>query len=542
MAPVTIDYPPLFPNFDFKSPDYGAAFKRRREAIEEIRAQSHILPALRAYYREHPAQFISDWGCTFDTRNVAKGRPAHIPFILFPRQVEFVEWIIRMWRGSEPGIADKSRDAGVSWVCGALAATLCEFYDGLTIGFGSRKEDLVDKAGDPDCQFWKIRYFINSLPPEFKGEWTEKKHAKHLTIQFPDSDNVIKGEAGENIGRGGRAAIYFIDEAAHLPRPDQVDFALSQTTHCRIDLSSVKGRSNPFAQKRWSWPAHRIFTFHWRQDPRKDDAWYASETEKINNPIIVAQEIDIDYSASMEGGVIPSAWIDAAVDAHIKLGIKPTGDLCAALDVADEGQDMNALCGAHGIVVELVDDWSGKGADIFSTVMKAFLICDMRGYRLLKYDADGIGAGVRGDARIINEKRKDKKIEVDAFWGSGAVINPLGEDVPGRKNEDFFQNRKAQAWWSLRVRFQRTYRAIVEHMPFEPDELISISSQSGTKYLKLMTELAQPTFTQSASGKLMIDKMPDGARSPNLADSCMIRFAKSERTKMRISEAALARV
>jgi hypothetical protein len=128
-----------------------------------------------------------------------------------------------------------------------------------------------------------------------------------------------------------------VDEAAFLQRPLLIDAALSQTTRCRIDLSSVNGMSNPFAQKRHSGKIP-VFTFHWRSDPRKDDEWYRKECEKIDNPVIVAQELDLNYQASAEGILIPSEWVQAAVDAHIKLGIEPTGQRLGAMDIADEGK------------------------------------------------------------------------------------------------------------------------------------------------------------------------------------------------------------
>ena len=59
---------------------------------------------------------------------------------------------------------------------------------------------------------------------------------------------LSKGEAGDNIGRGDRTTLYLVDEAAFLQRPLLIDAALSQTTRCRIDLSSVNGMTNPFAQ------------------------------------------------------------------------------------------------------------------------------------------------------------------------------------------------------------------------------------------------------------------------------------------------------
>ncbi|ENF0482713.1 TerL protein, partial [Escherichia coli] len=104
------------------------------------------------------------------------------------------------------------------------------------------------------------------------------------------------------------------------------------------DLSSVNGMNNPFAQKRHSGKIP-VFTFHWRSDPRKDDEWYHKECEKIDNPVIVAQELDLNYQASAEGILIPSEWVQAAVDAHIRLGIQPGGQRLGAMDVADEGRD-----------------------------------------------------------------------------------------------------------------------------------------------------------------------------------------------------------
>jgi hypothetical protein len=43
-----------------------------------------MLPALRQFYRDNPAQFIIDWGMTTDPRNLDYGLPVTIPFLLFP--------------------------------------------------------------------------------------------------------------------------------------------------------------------------------------------------------------------------------------------------------------------------------------------------------------------------------------------------------------------------------------------------------------------------------------------------------------------------
>lgn len=521
---------------DFLNPNYTAVFKQRLDRLNRIRKDPSILPELMAYYRDHPADFINDWGTTSDPRLVGKGLPSVVPFLLFDRQREMIDYIVRKWKNGEPGLIEKSRDVGASWVSMALACTLCLFNHGLVIGFGSRKEEYVDMKGSPKSLFWKGREFVKRLPREFRGSWIESD-SPFLRIGFKDTESFITGEAGDGIGRGDRTAIYLIDEAAYLERPELIDYSLSATTDCRIDMSSVNGMNNPFAEKRHGGRVE-VFSFRWEQDPRKDQAWYEKKKLELP-PTVVAQELDLDYSASVEGIIIPGEWARACVDAHTRLGITPSGARSASLDVADAGIDNNAVCGAHGILIETLEMWSGKGSDIFATTEKAFAICDAKGYDTLTYDADGLGAGVKGDARVINEKRA-VKLTVKPFRGSSSVENPKGEDIKGTKNEDYFYNHKAQAWWALRMRIERTFRWVVEGKPCDPDEILSISSRC-THYRQLLVELSQPTYKSNGIGKILVDKAPDGSKSPNLADSVVIKFGKAAHKPMIISGTALAR-
>jgi phage terminase large subunit len=533
---------PLNFGFDFKNPDYRVVYEWRLQKLKKIRADPSVLPALKAYYREHPAQLVIDFGNTYDPRLVRRGLPAVLPFLLFPKQEELAYWIVERWKAGEPGLIEKSRDMGITWLVMSLACVMCLLNREMAIGTGSRKEDLVDRLGDPDSMLEKARLFMSGLPREFRGGWdrNDKTCSAHMRIKFPETDSIITGEAGDAIGRGGRKAIYLVDEAAHLERPHLIDASLSANTDCRIDLSSVKGMANPFAVKRFGGNIP-VFSFHHTDDPRKGPEWYAQQQRTLD-PVTLAQEVDMSYTASVEGVVIPNEWIRASVDAARKLGIKPTGARRGALDVADEGTDKNAFCGAHGIEVQTVEEWSGLGSDIFKTTERAFILCDTGEYEDLKYDADGLGAGVRGDANVINERRKvqsQRPIVASAFRGSAAVVDPEKEDVKSRKNEDYFANLKAQSWWRLRIRFQKTYRAVIEGHPFEPDEIISLSPQI-SNIQKLITELSQPTWSLNGAGKILIDKAPDGVKSPNLADSVMIQFAPGERQPIKVGAHMLA--
>lgn len=514
-------------DFDFKNPDYSAVFALRADNLRKIRENPSALPALLAHYKHNPAQFIIDWGCTFDPRNAERGLPPIVPFILFPRQIEWIEWCMGKWKNQESAPVVKSRDMGLSWLTIALACVMSITHDDLVIGFGSRKEEYVDKIGSPKSLFHKGRMFMNLLPPEFRGGFDQNTTAPHMRLRFPATGSAIVGEAGDGIGRGDRASIYFVDEAAFLERPQLVEASLSQTTNCRIDVSTPNGLANPFAEKVRS-GRFDVFRFHWRDDPRKDDSWYEKQLRELD-PVTVAQEIDIDFSASSDFVLIPSAWIQSAIDSDKKLGIDLSGELKTALDVADLGRDSNAHALRNGLILRDVKEWHGSSVDdIFGTTQRAFDNCDDWGATDLKYDSDGIGAGVRGDARVINDDRQyERRLRFHAFHGSGEVMDKDEEYVPGRTNGSFFENYKAQTWWLLRERFKRTHKAVTTGVIDNVDDLICIASDCSLRD-KVESELNQITYKKSSRGKILINKAPDGTKSPNVADAVNMAFARDQ--------------
>ena len=79
---------PLPFQFDFKNPDYREIFDWRMDRLSKIRKDKRLLGHLKTYYRDNPAQFIIDWGVTFDPRNVEAGLPTLMPFFLFPKPIK----------------------------------------------------------------------------------------------------------------------------------------------------------------------------------------------------------------------------------------------------------------------------------------------------------------------------------------------------------------------------------------------------------------------------------------------------------------------
>ncbi len=506
---------------DYANPDYTAVLKHRAERLAKLRANPEAWEAIKVYYKHSPWDLINDWGMTFEPRNIEKDLPAVIPFILFPRQVEFVQWIHNKWQSGERGLMDKSRDSGATWLAGAWSAAMWLSYPGFSVGFGSRVETKVDKKGDPDCIFEKIRFFIDYLPRELRPEgYNRDIHATFMKIANPENGSTITGEAGYNIGRGGRKSVYFVDEAAFVERQEMADAALSQTTNCQIDISTPNGNGNLFYKKRHQGRID-VFTFHWRDDPRKDDDWYEKQ-KREQDPVTVAQEIDIDYNASAEDIFIPSKWIQACIDAHIKLGIDPTGADIVSFDPADTG-DARAIGYRKGIVFLKAEQ--RKEGDITSAMPWAFELANEVKADVFVYDADGMGAPSM--KLYLNAATEGKKMNIVPYHGGVNIHEPDRLYKENKPNRDTFVNRRAQSWMNVRDMAERTYNAVVNKVYTDPSTIMSISSECGDLE-QLVSELSRPKRVYNNAGKIGVESKQQmkarGVESPNLADQLIYSY------------------
>lgn len=330
------------------APDYEQAYRDRAERLARIRGDESILTGLKSFYKDRPVEFINDWGMTFDPRNAEIGLPTTVPFLLFPKQAEFINWLRDRWLAREDGLGEKSRDMGVSWLCVAFAVWMWLFHEGTVVGFGSRKEEYVDDLNDPKSLFWKARQFVNLLPSEFRPSgWDQKKHAPFMALKNPENGSAIVGESGDNIGRGNRTSIYFKDESAYYERAESIDAALSQTSNCKIDVSTPNGNGNPFYRKRHGGKV-KVFTFHWRDDPRKGPEWYAKQQDTLD-AVVLAQEVDIDYNASAADSWISGVLIEDA-QRRGPAQVIANGPWVIGVDAAHMGDDENVIHSRRGLL------------------------------------------------------------------------------------------------------------------------------------------------------------------------------------------------
>jgi phage terminase large subunit len=459
-----------------------------------------------------PVYWLNSYGWTYDPR-LKTG--AFVPFKLFDRQAEFLNWIAEREEAEEDGLAEKSRDVGFTWLCAGYALHGWLFRPGFSCGFGSRKMEYVDKKGSPKCIFEKVRMLLRRLPdwqipPGFK----RSEHDNFCLLLNPATGATISGEAGDGIGRGDRTTMYFVDEAAFLEHGEGVDAALSATSNVRIWVSTPNGQGNLFYRKRFSGDVP-VFTFHWRDDPRKDDAWYAKMKRKLGDPVTIAQELDIDYSASVEGIVIPAAWVRAAVGLELPAG----GDLCAGFDVSEAGRDRSVVIGRQGPRVLMPIDWGQ-----LNTTESAHLAADAAeklGAKVLHYDCIGIGAGIRG---TFESSERELAFTPNAVNVGQAPTDTVWPD--GKTSAERFMNLRAELWWLLRTRFERTFEFVEEGIPHPPEDLISIPDHP-----QLIADLSLPTYQRMETGKIQLERKADmrkrGVKSPDFGDALALTEARS---------------
>lgn len=487
---------------DWKNPDFTEVYQDRVDRLKRMRAPDFDLDALKEYYRTHPADWINDFGMTFDPRMLELDKPAIMPFVLFPEQRKFIDWLYESWRGRHDGVVEKSRDAGASWLCVAFAVWMWIFYPGSVFGFGSRKEEYVDKLGDTKTIFWKIRAFIGFLPAEFKPKgYVENKHALFMRIVNPENEATIIGEAGDAIGRGARTSIYVVDESAFVERQESVDAALSQTSNCKIHVSTPNGVGNLFYRKRHK-PGARVFVFDWRNDPRKGPEWYAKQKNDLD-PVVLAQEVDRDYSASVANSYIAGRLVTAA-SMRGPADVVAYGPLMIGVDVARFGNDKSVITLRKGRVC-LRQTGFGK-VDTVDCAGRVLDICralqEMPGQ--IAVDTCGLGAGV------ADMLRRDPK------------FGHLVVDVNSGIQLDDGQN------YNLRARMWR-------------DMLEWIKTASIPNEQDLTTDLSALQYYYKG-GLLLIESKDDakkrGIKSPDWADSLALTFAyPPEDRRMELPEA-----
>lgn len=479
-----------------------------------------------AHLKNEPMAFFDDWIWTLDPRLRAP-LPQRLPLLLWPKQRELVKWLLGLVEEGESGVLKKARDIGATWLVGAVAAYLWLFREDQVISFGSRNVRLVDQLNDPNAIFPKIRFLLGLLPEWMMPEGWGPAWDNLCRLVNPQTGSVIVGEGGDDMGRGGRSTVYFADEWASVPRADAVDSALSGNADCVVYLSTSKGIGTNFYRKEKSGDLP-VFHIYWRDDPRKNAIWKAKKLRQMG-VVAFAREYEGDDGSALDQLLIPPSWVLAAID----LDLAPGAVCTAGLDIADKGDDENVLTVRRGGLTTRLEHWSTAYPQ--QSAGRARLVCEEEGAERLYYDRMGIGAGVAGALDV------ELSFEVEGIEAGATPTAIRYEDDPKKPARERFANYGTELWWSLRLRFWRTYLHVVEGEPFPHDELISIPDHP-----KLISELSSRLYEITPSGKIIAEPKKRmakrGVKSPDFADSLAFCFAPPRRIQAIDTEVGLGGV
>ena len=271
------------------------------------RAHGAVLQAaLREKCRQDIRFFFNAFAWTYDPR---LQNPV-IPFILYPKQEILVAWLDKLLARSRTGekvngVIDKPRDVGATFT--VMTWILHHFlFDDFSARVGSRKEDYVDKKGEPDTLFYKLDFNMDRMPLWLLPEGWSPDCRTSMLLKNPTTPNSVSGEsANPNFGRGGRKSISVFDEHGFWEWARSSWESAGESTNFRLAMSTPPetGRDSHF-YKLLTGQHGRIekFEFDWKDVPTRDNQWLLNQRATKSEEEL-AREVMKSYEGTTEGKV-----------------------------------------------------------------------------------------------------------------------------------------------------------------------------------------------------------------------------------------------
>lgn len=336
---------------------------------------------IRRMCASNPIYFINNFVKTYDPRL----EEPYIPFKLYEFQEEFVTELHKAYINKYDIFIDKSRDMGATWCVLAYLFWHWVFTPGMQFLVGSKKEDNVDKNGDPDTLFGKFDIMYKNLPDFLQASNIDRTH---MRIVNRENNTIINGESSnQDFAVSGRYRIILMDEFSKWDNDDRCFRQTADSSPCRIILGTPSGLGNTFADIRFSSTTikgeitergqRRHLEFHWRLHPDKGkDAYFCEEEDIWKSPWYdneikrrltsnessikdVKQELDIHYVQSGDP-VFDYRYLKKAVS-HIQHP-SPFENYAIGVDFSQgieggDNQSIDILAKSTGIQVF---HWKGK--------------------------------------------------------------------------------------------------------------------------------------------------------------------------------------
>lgn len=244
-----------------------------------------------------------------------------LPFILYPKQEEYVLEIVDAIRNGHDILLEKTREEGASYLIGMIFLWFwIKANEGNDFLIIANKLENVDDKGVMSTIFEKIRYNIRKLEPLgfLPKTYDPQKCNNFCKLKTaPEGGASIIGKATTgDAGRSNRVIAGLLDEGAFLEEnAEAIWVATGETCGSRIIVSTPNGLGNLFADLRFSGKI-RVLRLHWSDHPLKSagffigphphypeekeaklSPWYLWKCSQVaqNPDASIKQELDISY-------------------------------------------------------------------------------------------------------------------------------------------------------------------------------------------------------------------------------------------------------
>jgi len=247
-------------------------------------------------------------------------------------------------------------------------------------------------------------------------------------------------------------------------------------------------------------------------------SWVADALEEFGeDSAFWASRVRGNFPPESPDQLIPLGWIEAAMDRWDDLPPESRWweDLQQArllpietgCDIAGKGDAESVFVSRSG-GVEAPIYLPGKHASTMDTTGWVMQYADKTSSKITRIDADGIGAGV------YDRAREQKLKGVTAFHGGEKANNP-----------ERFINRRAEAYWNLRTRYEEG----------------TIASARDSKKTGQLSSLK---YKLDSKGRIQVESKDDmrkrGLVSPDRADAEMMAFARGGKPATAVKPSAIS--
>lgn len=454
-----------------------------------------------------------------------------LPFVLFDRQREAVEWMHDLYTRQEPGLFKKSREFGGSCLTMGFITPSFVAEPHFSAGVASRKQQYLYVRKNWHSILEKFVFGLQHLPPWMRGNFRRDKHVSNNKILNPDNGALVMGEVGEYIGSGGRASIYIVDELSLVERQAEAWQSLAGTADCIIGVYTSKGPGTYVHQELESNPNISLMVTPWYHDPRKvDDLKHLGDPEhwsewaqwklERTNPYTFELEFCCNDEVPDADGICSPAWMSAAK----RIEVAKAGLPVAGIDLSDGGEDEHVLAVRWGAHLELFT-WSNLELE-----EAAPLICDKLtelGVKVAFFDNLGRGSNFPKTQAAIDCDCRFVPVSSNADAG----LRRLRDSDEIARNR--FANKTTELWWCMCQALRASWEKLEQDKPLAESVCLRIDDAVLERQIMARKYEIQKQGIKLESKRRM-------RKSPDRADAVSFTYERDPRVTQDASPNAIA--